>query len=154
VFGSFHWKYIRGMKNRGKQEKTLSDLNPQRTPSYFSRPKLLYKVSSKLTQNCACPCGRVVKPLAAVHAGQGLLPVWVEAWVLPLRVIGLSARVHAIGLFLDRHRGFICVLFKMWQVAAAKSRESCLAAVSAASGNWFYKPCGWPLGGRPAACSL
>jgi len=19
--------------------------------------------------------------------------------------------------------------------------------------NWFYKPCGWPLGGRPAACS-
>jgi len=35
---------------------------------------------------------------------------------------------------LDRHRGFTCVLFKMWQVAAAKFRESCLAAVCAASG--------------------
>jgi len=75
-----------------------------------------------------------VKPLATVHTGQGSLPVWVEAWVLPLRVIGLSVHVHAIGLFLDRHRGFICVLFKMWQVAAAKFRESCLATVCAASG--------------------
>ena len=75
-----------------------------------------------------------VKPLATVHAGQGLLPVRVEAWVHPLRVIGLSACVHAIGLFLVRHRGFTCVLFKMWQVAAAKSRESCLAAVGAAGG--------------------
>ena len=54
-----------------------------------------------------------VKPLAAVHAGQGSLPVRVEARLLPLRVIGLSAGVHAIGLFLDRHRGFTCVLFKM-----------------------------------------
>ena len=25
----------------------------------------------------------------------------------------LLARMHAIGLFLDRHRGLICVLFKM-----------------------------------------
>ena len=75
-----------------------------------------------------------VKPPAVAHAGQGSLPAWVEAWVLPLRVIGLLARVHAIGLFLDRHRGFICVLFKMWQVAAAKFRESCSAAVSAVSG--------------------
>jgi len=33
--------------------------------------------------------------------------------VHPLRVIGLSACVHAIGLFLNRHRGFTCVLFKM-----------------------------------------
>jgi len=54
------------------------------------------------------------KPLAAVHAGQGSLPVQVEASVHPLRVIGLSARVHAIGLlFPERHRGFTCVLFKM-----------------------------------------
>ena len=45
-----------------------------------------------------------VKPPAAVHAGQGSLPAW---------VIGLSTCVHAIGLFLDRHRGFTCVLFKM-----------------------------------------
>ena len=82
----------------------------------------------------ACPCGRVVKPLAAVHAGQGSLPVLVEAWVLPLQVIGLSACVHALGLFLDRHRGFTCVLFKMWQVVAAKFRESCLAAVCAVGG--------------------
>ena len=54
-----------------------------------------------------------VKPLAAVHTGQGSLSVRVEACLLPLRVIGLSAGVHAIGLFLDRHRGFTCVLFKM-----------------------------------------
>jgi len=54
-----------------------------------------------------------VKPPAAVHTGQGSLPVRVEACLLPLRVIGLSAGVHAIGLFLDRHRGFTCVLFKM-----------------------------------------
>ena len=53
-----------------------------------------------------------VKPLAAERTGQGLLPVRVEACLLPLRVIGLSAGVHAIGLFLDRHRGFTCVLFK------------------------------------------
>jgi len=75
-----------------------------------------------------------VKPLAAVRTGQGLLPMWVEACLLPLRVIGLLAGVHAIGLFLDRHRGFTCVLFKMWQVATARFRESCLAAVCAASG--------------------
>jgi len=54
-----------------------------------------------------------VKPLAAVRTSQGSLPVWVEACLLPLQVIGLSAGVHAIGLFLDRHRGFTCVLFKM-----------------------------------------
>jgi len=54
-----------------------------------------------------------VKPLATVHTGQGSLPVWVEACLLPLWAIGLSAGVHAIGLFLDRHRGFTCVLFKM-----------------------------------------
>ena len=54
-----------------------------------------------------------LKPPAAVHAGQGSLPVRVEALVHPLRVIGLLARVHGIGLLLDRHRGFTCVLFKM-----------------------------------------
>ena len=61
----------------------------------------------------ACPSGRVVKPPAAVHAGQGSLPVRVEALVHPLWESGLLARVHAIGLLLDRHRGFTCVLFKM-----------------------------------------
>ena len=62
----------------------------------------------------ACPSGRVVKPPAAVHAGQGSLPVRVEALVHPLRESSLlKARVHAIGLFLDRHRGLTCVLFKM-----------------------------------------
>jgi len=38
----------------------------------------------------------------------------VEALVHPLRESSLlKARVHAIGLFLDRHRGLTCVLFKM-----------------------------------------
>ena len=61
----------------------------------------------------ACPSGRVVKPPAAVHVGQGSLPIRVEALVHPLRESGLLARVHAIELLLDRHRGFTCVLFKM-----------------------------------------
>ena len=61
----------------------------------------------------ACPSGRVVKPPATVHAGQGSLPVCVEALGHPLRESSLlKARVHAIGLLLDRHRGFTCVLLK------------------------------------------
>jgi len=38
-----------------------------------------------LNRQRACPSGRVVKPPAAVHAGQGSLPVRVEALVHPLR---------------------------------------------------------------------
>jgi len=53
--------------------------------------------------------------------------------VHPQRVISLLARVHAIGLFLDRHRGLTCVLFKM--VAMAEFREGCSAMVGAAGGN-------------------
>ena len=68
----------------------------------------------KETVKRACPSGRVVKPPAAVHTGQGSLPVRVEALVHPLRESSLlKARVHAIGLFLDRHRGLTCVFFKM-----------------------------------------
>ena len=66
-----------------------------------------------LTLISPAPVAEWVKPPAAVHAGQGSFPVRVEALVHPLRVISLLARVHAIGLFLDRHRGFTCVLFKM-----------------------------------------
>jgi len=75
--------------------------------------------------------------------------------VHPLRVIGLLARVHALGLlFLDRHRGFTCVLFKMSQVAAAKFRESCLAAVGAAGGTLILEAvrlaARWPTCRLPA----
>jgi len=50
--------------------------------------------------------------LAAVHAGQGSLPVRVEALVHPLRESSLlKARVHAIGLFLDKaQRAHLCSL--------------------------------------------
>ena len=52
-----------------------------------------------------------VKPLAAVHTGQGSLPAWAEACSLPLRVFGLSA-VHAIGLnsWTDTQRAYLCPL--------------------------------------------
>jgi len=75
-----------------------------------ARVQTVQAVSTKLSPALVAEW---VKPLAAVRTGQGSLPVWVEAWLLPLGVIGLSAGVHAIGLFLDRHRGFTCVLFKM-----------------------------------------
>ena len=109
------------------------------SPIIFNQPGTKYLISLQSFQVFATACwpalvAEWVKPLAVVHTGQGSLPVRVEPWLLPLRLIGLSAGVHAIGLFLDRHRGFTCVLFKMWQVAAAKSRDSCLVAVCAASG--------------------
>ena len=54
VFGSFHWKYIWGMNNRGKNRRSHYRILPPTNSILVFAHKRLCKVSSKSTQNCNC----------------------------------------------------------------------------------------------------
>jgi len=73
--------------------------------------------------NRVCLSGLVANPLARCTLLAVTSESWVRIWTRARKVYQLR-NVHAMGLNSQTgtHRGFTCVLFNLWQVAAIKFR--------------------------------